>query len=193
MLVCGFSFQEKVIGVLLIADSPYLRLDAKILRILFTVFEELSSSLLFVSREERMRKTRHAASMGLNEFLDEMSKLYGPTTSAADIFVLNTLPLIEKIKTYGADLDEYRSFQDISAVTATILDGAPLLPVPEKRIILFILGPDGPDPDLTLHQLSLAMRNFFRELRDLPQMDVRRETILREDLDPSLFLKRFAV
>jgi hypothetical protein len=184
MVLCGFSFQDKIIGVLLIAESRYLQLEDKVLRMVFTVLEELTSALLFASRDERMHRVRETSTMQRDTFIQNIVELHTKYSSEISIFSLNTLPLIVKIREQGSDLDEYRIFQDITAVASTILDGLPIFPVPEKKRIVFAVDPSGPDSDLLIHQLSLSMKNFFHELGEMPDLEIRRGSYSKDGETP---------
>jgi hypothetical protein len=150
----------------------------------FTVIEELSSALLFVSREEKMRKVRETSTLQKDTFLQNIVNMHAKNSSDIPVLSLNAAPLIAKILEHGSDLDEYRIFQDITAVSSTILDGLPIFPVPDKKRLLFALEAGGLDSELLIHQLSLAMKNFFHELGELPDLDIRRGSYSKDGEPP---------
>jgi len=186
MLLCGFFFEEKLLGVLLISDSPYLGLTSRELGIFFAALEELSSAILFASRETRMRRTREPGSVPLKEFAEDVRKLReaGGRELPVAVVAIDARPVIEKIKEFGSDLDEYRSFQDIASVASTILEGQPFFASAEKKRILFALDEGSTDVELLLHQFSRAVRKLFQELENGPDLPVQRKSYPDDESDP---------
>ena len=186
MLLAGFFFEEKIIAVLLISDSPYLTMNSRELGIFFAALEERASSVFFASREVRMRKTREPENLPIEQFQEKIRELRegGNRTKPIAVLALNAVPIIEKIREFSQDLDEFRSFQDLASVTATILSGYPLFVSTEKKRILLAVDEATSDVELLLHQLTRAIRKFFLELENGPDLDIRRKNYPDDDSDP---------
>lgn len=183
VFMMSFKHNGKIIALLLVTESPYMLLDETLLRTIFSVAGELSAPMLFAAREARMRKTRETPAVRKEDFVSEFQN-----SERKELFVLDAEPLIRAIREYSPDLDEYRVFEDITGIVSTIMAGSPVLPAPERARLLFLAGNDGPDSKLLIHQLSLAIRKIFLEIKDIPAIGIRPISLSPDNPEPRVLV-----
>jgi hypothetical protein len=179
LLLCLFTFQEKIIGALIISDSPYLFLDESGLRLFFTVIGELSSPLLERSRNARLRKKRLHAYLRKDHFLVSLKTYLKdlPKNGSIQFLVLNAQSLVAKIREFNPDVDEYRVLQDITTVVSTLMGSSPVFVSPKKKKILIATQEGRFDSALLVHQVSLMIRKLFQELQNTPDIEISENSL----------------
>ncbi|MDR1626726.1 MAG: hypothetical protein LBT33_09305 [Spirochaetia bacterium] len=164
LLLCFFTFEEKVTGVLIVADSPYLLLGASVLRLFFAVVTALASPVLARSRGARLRKRRDHGLLRKDRFLAALKKHAEdlPEGSALTLFTLDVKALVKQILESNPDIDSYRVLQDISSVIETLLAGCPVFVSSAKKKVLAATQAGKYDSALFIHQVSLRLRKLFQ-------------------------------
>lgn len=164
ILLCFFTSGEKIHGLLLVADSPYLFLNDPVLRMIFVVMGELASPVLARSRGSRLRKRRDYGLVRKDRFLASLKKYAGdlPEEASLSLFTINVSDLVKELLVSHPDLDGYRVLQDISSLIETLLAGSPVFVSPAKRKILAATQTGKYDSALFIHQVSLKLCKLFQ-------------------------------
>ncbi|MCL1818504.1 MAG: hypothetical protein FWG35_06200, partial [Spirochaetaceae bacterium] len=142
LLVCFFTSRDKITGILLVADSPWLFLDDSLLCLAFTVIAELASLRLAQARSARLYKRRDHGYMRKDRFLASLRAYAAelPAGTSLDLFTVDAKFLVASIRESNPDIDEYRVVQDIAAVIATLLAGSPVFSSSRRKKILAATG-----------------------------------------------------
>ncbi|MDR2588134.1 MAG: hypothetical protein LBC67_01785 [Spirochaetales bacterium] len=191
LLVCFFISEEKIIGLLVIAQSPYLFLEESLAGLFFTVVSALTSPLLARSRKAPRRK-RASGYVRKDSFLTAVKKYAEelPPAERVKLLGLNASSLVEKIREFNPDVDEFRALQDITALLSTLLDNAPVFVSAKKKKMIMAIAEGRLDPALLVHQVSLVLRRLFQELENIPELEVNEESLtqdIQEGEDGSAF------
>jgi hypothetical protein len=164
LLLCFFTSEEKITALLIIADSPYLFLEASILRLFFAAVTALASPILARARGSRLRKRRDHGLLRNDRFLASLRKYAGdlPQGSSLTVFTLDVKALVKEILGANPDIDSYRVFQDMSSVIETLLAGCPVFVSSAKKKILAVTQAGKYDSALFIHQVSLRLGKLFQ-------------------------------
>ncbi|MDR1179174.1 MAG: hypothetical protein LBK44_01610 [Spirochaetales bacterium] len=164
ILLCFFTTEEKIHGLLLVADSPYLFLAEPVLRMVFVVMGELASPVLARSRGSRLRKRRDYGLLRKDRFLTSLKKYAGdlPEEASLSLFTIDVSALVKELLVSHPDLDGYRVLQDISSLIETLLAGSPVFVSPAKKKILAATQTGQYDSALFIHQVSLKLCKLFQ-------------------------------
>jgi len=175
LLIYGMFFHDKLIGVLLVSDSPVLSWAPEMVRLLFSVIDELSSSLLYAFRAERQEKLTSRVFFDLQAF----NKALPPDmTEQALLFTVDPQPIIQTFRVDNPELDVFLMIRDIASVLSTILEGAPVFINSEKSTIFVLHRDTQTDRELLVHQLESALKHLFPELSSIPGLGIQ-ATIVR--------------
>ncbi|MCX7787519.1 MAG: hypothetical protein N2442_07465 [Spirochaetes bacterium] len=175
LLIYGIFFQEKLIGALLISDSPILSWESRVLGLLFTVIDELSASLLYAFRAERQEKLMARVFFDLQTF---QNALPNEMKDQALLFTLDPHPIVQTFKVDNPEIDTFFIIRDIASILSTILHGAPVLILSEKSALYVLHTDTQTDRELLVHQLESALKHLFPELSSLPELGIQ-ATIVR--------------
>jgi hypothetical protein len=164
LLLCFFTFEEKITGVLIVAESPYLFLDDSMLRLFFAMISALASPVLARSRGSRLRTRRDYGLLRKDRFLASLKSYAGalPADSSLTLFAVDVKVLAREILASNPDIDSYRVLQDISSVIRTLLAGSPVFVSSAKKKILAAIQAGQYDSALFIHQVSLRLRELFQ-------------------------------
>ncbi|GAB4370485.1 MAG: hypothetical protein Kow009_06940 [Spirochaetales bacterium] len=170
LLVYGIFFEEKLIGVLLVSESSILDEDLRILNLLFSVIDELSASLLYLSRSEKQEKLKPHIFFDLSAFNAAV-----PSNMKEDIllFSMDTRPIVRLFQANNPELDPFFLLRDIASFLSNFLEGAPVLIHPQASTIYFLQMAPRMDKDLLIHQLESALKRLFPELSSLPSLNIQ--------------------
>ncbi len=170
LLIYGIFFQDKLIGVLIVSDSPILTWEQQVLGLLFTVIDELSASILYAFRSERQEKLRSRVFFDVQSF----NKALPPDIDKqALLCTLDPRPLVRAFHAENPDLDPFLMIQDIASFLSTILEGTPVLIHSENSILYALHKDTQKDRELLVHQLESALKHLFPELSSLPELGIQ--------------------
>jgi hypothetical protein len=173
LLLCFFTVEDKITGVLIIADSPYLELHDSILRLFFAVVTQITSSGLARSRSSRLRRRKDHGEVRKDRFLASL-KTYAenlPEDASLAVFTVDAKPIVKEIRESHPDIDEYRILQDITAVMETLFAGYPVFMSSVKKKILAVTQAGKFDSRLLVHQISLRMRKLFQNAKNVAEKE----------------------
>lgn len=170
LLIYGIFFQEKLIGALIVSDSPILAWETQVLGLFFTVLDELSAPLLYDFRSNRQEKLKSRVFFDLQAFNKALPSDKG---GKALLFSLDPRPIVQAFRENNPELDTFLIVQDIASFLSNILDGAPALIHSENSFIYVLQVDTHTDGDLIIHQLESALKNLFPELSTLPSLGIR--------------------
>jgi hypothetical protein len=179
LALCLFTADDKIIGVLVVADSPFLFLDDSVLRLLFSVVTFLASPPLARSRSARLRKRKDFGHVRKERFLVSL-KTYAeelPADGTLKLLTVDAKTLVTKIRESHPDIDEYRVLQDITAVIGTLLGGSPVFVSVKKQKILAATRDGQFDSALLAHQVSLKIHKLFQEAEDVPDIEITENSL----------------
>jgi hypothetical protein len=164
LLLCFFTAEEKITGILLVADSPYLFLNTSILRLFFAAISALASPVLAGSRSPRLRKRRDHGLVRKDRFLSSLKKYAEnlPKDASLTLFTVDVKDLVREILASHPDIDNYRVLQDMSSVIETLLADCPVFVSSSKKKILAATQTGKYDSALFIHQVSLRLRGLFQ-------------------------------
>ncbi|MDR1932987.1 MAG: hypothetical protein LBQ57_09240 [Spirochaetales bacterium] len=179
LALCLFTSAHRIIGVLIIAESPYLLLGDSFLRLFLTVVTYLASPLLAHSRSARLHKRKDHGYVRKERFLISLKKYAQeiPANGALAFFTINAKTIVAKIRESHPDIDEYRVVQDITAVIATLLSGSPVFVSSNKKKILAVRQAGQIDSALLIHQVSLMIRKLFPEADEIPDIEITENSL----------------
>jgi hypothetical protein len=170
LLIYGIFFQEKLIGALIVSDSPILAWEMPILGLFFTVIDELSASLLYAFRSNRQEKLKSRVFFDLQAF---NKALPSDGVEKALLVTLDPRPLVEAFRADNPELDTFLTIRDIASFLSNILDGAPVLIHPEHSTLYVLHMDTHADGELLIHQLESALKHLFPELSTIPSLGMR--------------------
>lgn len=170
LLMYGIFFQEKLIGILLVSDSPILHWEPSVLGLLFTVIDELSASLLYAFRSERQEKLKPRVFFDLQVFNKAL-----PTDMKEEalLFTLDSRLIIKTFQADNPELDPFLVIRDIASFLSTILEGSPVLIHPNNSTLYALYRDTQTDRELLVHQLETALKRLFPELSSLPSLGIQ--------------------
>ena len=174
LFIYGIFFQEKLIGALIVSDSPILAWEPQVLGLFFTVIDELSASLLYAFRSNRQEKLKSRVFFDLQAFNKALPSDRG---EKALLFTLDPRPLVQVFRANNPELDTFLMLRDIASFLSNILDGAPVLIYSEYSTLYVLYMDTHADAELLIHQLETSLKHLFPELSTLPSLGMRVTTV----------------
>jgi hypothetical protein len=179
ILLCFFTFRDRITAILLVTDSPYLFLGDGLLRLLFTAVTETGSPFLAKARGAPLRARRDYGHVRKDLFLASLKKYAQglPEGASLEFLTVDAKSLVAKIRESHPDIDEYRVLQDITAVIGTLLSGSPVFVSSKKKKILTVTRDGQFDSALLIHQVSLMIRKLFQTAEETPDIEITKNTL----------------
>jgi hypothetical protein len=180
LLVHCIFYQDRLLGALIISDSPVLFWDPSLIRLFFTVIDELTAPLLYAFRGERQEKIRPTLLTEAELFREYLTEKKAPQLY---LLRLETKPLLQLFTQANPDIDPFRTLRDIGSFLSNMLDGAPVYILPEQNKLFFSMESVGFDGELLVHQIETAFKQFFPELSSLTEINIQWKLIQPQEID----------
>lgn len=146
-----FRYGEGPGGVLMILESPFLRIDPSVLRLIAAATSEPVGRLLHDARDSVLRNSRRATVFTG----DQLMRRIRDASRDARIIRLDTAQLSDRLRLASPEMDRYRLRQDVSRVLAGMVsDLGDLAEVREDQYVLVVYDARSPESDLLAEQLN---------------------------------------
>lgn len=169
VVLAPFCYDDRLLAILCIADTPFFRLDRAILSVVFSAFEKPVSELLYRCRDQRIARIQLPLLFSMDQLVpmanEAVSELPGKEPHLL-FFVFDPASAVEAIGRFTQDTDTYRIRQDFLRILNTLLAGlGRVFITPDNRMILmFAESVDETnhlDVELLIHQITNRMREVF--------------------------------
>jgi hypothetical protein len=181
-----FRHKDRLLGLLLIARSPYLAESADVLDIAFSAISRPIASILHQNRDVRLEGSAERAILDESELRAMSAELGRPENGRAAVAVFEIEELVSAIAGSAEDVDRFRIRQDVLRVIAAIVSEVGTIGTSSSGRVMLLFADDAQlDPNLVLHQLSLQLAELFEGIETPPDLnaEVRRVDHDRERVD----------
>lgn len=160
-----FTHLRKIVAVLVVLDSPILRMDPNVLDVIVGALSESAGRLLFDGRqrpmEQRVRtsifRTEHLPDIIAR--LETLARSEGRDVESIDI---NLAPIIDTIMNVHPHLDRSRLLEDVLDTTALLTESAhTAVHTGSHRVSLVGLVQPGASAELIAHILTVTLSSLF--------------------------------
>lgn len=178
LLVFPFFSEDALIALLLITESPICSETADTLKTLHDTIHTAVVFLLVSSRVQRLKKLQGKIAVEDNITIEHEVRNLAERADAHQKQLLLVLfsagVLIEHIIGSISDAQPYRIKQDIRRILSSMVpDEGAVFRLKGDRFLLCFLAKTTPNPKLLVYQISLALRQFFSDLSDVPDVEYK--------------------
>ena len=184
-----FRQKDRLLGLLLIARSPYLAEPSEVLDIAFSAVSRPIATILYRNRDVRLEGSAEHAILDESELQAMAAELRRPEQGHVAIARLQIEELVTRIAGEAEDVDRFRIRQDVLRVIAAIVSEVATIGTSSSgRVMLLFTDDVELDPNLVLHQLSLQLAELFENVESPPDLnaEIRRVDHDQERVDEVL-------
>jgi hypothetical protein len=169
-----FRSDGRLLGLLLVAESPYLEESTDVLDVAFSAVSRLVSAILVDNRETRLQAAGRQTVLEESELQAVAGELQEPEQGRVAIV---SFPIDELVRRVGGDspeVDLFRIRQDLLRVIGIMTAEVATIGTGPSGQIILLFGDDAlVDPQLVLHQAGAKLTELFDELD--PPLDLEAE------------------
>jgi hypothetical protein len=173
-----FRSGNRLLGLLIVAASPYLGESRTVLDVAFSAVARPISTLLMQNRETRLHAARDRTILDESELQAMAAETPAPEEGNAVVVRFDIDGIVERVSGEATDVDRYRIRQDVLRVIAVMVAENVTIGTSAAGNVVLIFPSDAAlAPSLVLHQISLKLSELFDEIDSPPDLSAAVRTV----------------
>lgn len=173
-----FRGNRRLLGLLVVAASPYLVESQTVLDVAFSAVARPVSTVLLENREARLHAARDRAILDESELQAMAAETPRPDEGSAVVARLDIDGIVDTIAGDATDVDRFRIRQDVLRVIAVMVaENVTVGTSAAGKVVLIFPSDAALDPSLVMHQISIRLSELFDEIDSPPDLSAAVRTV----------------